>query len=310
MTEYALEWELVSKAFRHRQAVCEVTLRVPRGEICGLLGHNGAGKSTCLGMVLGQVYADSGSVRVLGHDVLTQRAKALEKVGAIFETPVFYNDLSGRRNLDALTCFSGPVDRKRQDEVIELVGLSDRIEDKVGAYSHGMRQRLALAQALLPGPEVLVLDEPTDGLDPEGIHETRELIRQLHRELGLTILFSSHLLHEVEQLCTQVAVLREGELIFDAPLSEADTGQALLALEVRERWEDAAAWLRAQGWVHEEVAGSDDQRWLALAEHAEIATINAGLVAQGFAVQRIGPVKLSLEDFYLHQLQKHAEGSA
>ena len=198
----------------------ELTLTVPRGEIFGLLGHNGAGKSTAIGMMLGQVWPTSGEVKICGHDVTTRRDRALQKVGAIFETPAFYEYLSGWRNLEIFTHFTARTSDARIREVVEWVGLTGREHGRVRTYSHGMRARLALAQALLPQPELLILDEPGEGLDPEGIHEMRETILRLQRELKLTILLSSHLLSEVEQLCTRIAVLNQGRKVFEGSLAE------------------------------------------------------------------------------------------
>ena len=149
-------------------------------------------------MMLGQVWPTSGELKICGHDVAANRRAALTPVGAIFETPVFYDYLSGGRNLEILSAYTAPTSRARIREVIDWVGLTGREKDPVRKYSHGMRSRLALAQALLPKPELLILDEPSDGLDPEGIHEMRQTILRLQRELGLTILLSSHLLNEVE----------------------------------------------------------------------------------------------------------------
>src|SRR5436853_4770892 len=205
--EPLIELRGLRKVFGTRVAVESIDLVVPRGEIFGLLGHNGAGKSTAIGMMLGQVWPTAGEVRVCGFDVARHRQRALQKVGAIFETPVFYDYLSGRRNLEILSHYSAPTPRARIQEVIEWVGLTGRELSPVRTYSHGMRTRLALAQALLPQPELLILDEPSDGLDPEGIHEIRQTILRLHREFKLTILLSSHMLNEVEQLCTRIAVL-------------------------------------------------------------------------------------------------------
>ncbi len=174
-------------------------LEVPAGEIFGLLGHNGAGKSTAIGMMLGQVWPTAGEIRICSHDVTTHRRLALQKVGAIFETPVFYNYLSGWQNLEILSQYTARTSQERIREVVDWVGLTGREKSKVRTYSHGMRARLALAQALLPGPELLILDEPSDGLDPEGIHEMRQTILRLHRDMGLTILLSSHMLNEVER---------------------------------------------------------------------------------------------------------------
>src|SRR5207247_2660072 len=215
----------LSKTFGERVAVDDLNLHVPRGEIFGLLGHNGAGKSTAIGMMLGQVWPTQGEVFVCGHDVTRRRALALQKVGAIFETPAFYDYLSGWRNLEILSHYSAPTSRQRIGEVIEWVGLTGREKSKVKTYSHGMRARLALAQALLPQPRLLILDEPGDGLDPEGIHEMRQTIRRLHAELGLTILLSSHLLTEVEQLCTRICVMNQGRLVFDGTVAGVKQNQ-------------------------------------------------------------------------------------
>ena len=171
-----------------KPALDDVSFSVKRGEVFGLLGHNGAGKSTALGIMLGMVRPDSGDVTIDGISVRENRRKALSKVGAIFESPCFYNYLSGWKNLKVPTGYSDFWDEEKAREIVELVGLTARIQSKVRTYSHGMRQRLALAQALLPQPELLLLDEPTDGLDPEGIHEFRRFILKLRDQLGVTIL--------------------------------------------------------------------------------------------------------------------------
>src|SRR5437879_6431618 len=178
-------------------------------------------------MMLGQVWPTQGEITICGYDITAQRRKALQKVGAIFESPAFYDYLSGLTNLEILSSYTAPTGKKRLQEVIEWVGLTGRERSKVRAYSHGMRARLALAQALLPQPELLILDEPSDGLDPEGIHEMRQTILRLHRELGLTILLSSHLLNEVEQLCTRIVVLNRGRMVFEGTLA---------ATRHREQW--------------------------------------------------------------------------
>ena len=222
-TRPMIQLKHLNKKFGQRLAVDDLTLQVPAGEIYGLLGHNGAGKSTAIGMMLGQVWPTSGDVNICGHDVTAHRRLALQKVGAIFESPAFYDYLSGRRNLEILSSYTAPTSKRRIQEVIEWVGLSGREYSKVRTYSHGMRARLALAQALLPQPELLILDEPSDGLDPEGIHEMRLTIQRLHRELRLTILLSSHFLVEVEQLCTRIAVLNRGRMVFEGTLAGDET---------------------------------------------------------------------------------------
>jgi len=214
--------EHLSKRFGKRLAVDDLSLEIPEGSLYALLGHNGAGKSTTIGMMLGQVLPDAGRVLIDGHDVQEKRAEALSATGAIFETPSFYDYLSGRRNLEIFCSYSRPVSGAEMDEAIHLVGLDKRIGDPVRVYSHGMRQRLALAQALLPRPKVLILDEPSEGLDPEGIHEMRELIRRLHDDFQLTVLICSHLLAEIEQICPQVAILRGGKLLFHGEWKSAE----------------------------------------------------------------------------------------
>lgn len=217
-----LEVREVSKSFSRKQppALDEVSFTVERGQICGLLGHNGAGKSTLLGIMLGMVYPDQGEVSIGGCVVQNEREKAMAKVGAIFESPAFYDYLSGWRNLQILTSLSGRIDRMEILETVDRVGLGNRIHDRVGTYSHGMRQRLALAQALLPRPELLLLDEPTDGLDPEGIVEFRERLLDLRDELELTVLLSSHLLGEAGKMCDQFVILKSGQRVFAGRASE------------------------------------------------------------------------------------------
>lgn len=275
-------------------AVNDLTLTVPRGEIFGLLGHNGAGKSTAIGMMLGQVWPTSGEVKVCGFDVAAQRKNALHKVGAIFETPAFYDFLSAERNLEILTHYTAPTPKKRIREVIEWVGLSGREKSKVKTYSHGMRSRLALAQALLPNPELLILDEPSDGLDPEGIHEMRQTILRLHRELGLTILFSSHFLNEVEQLCTQIAVLNQGRKVFEGSLAKTRQSKNWVRLKV-DNFAETVNVLRSAKLISE----ARDGKFIMLADHVGTEVVVRRLVEQGIAVYEIAHEEQTLEQFYL-----------
>ena len=285
---------VVFKSFGERVAVDDLNLHVPRGEIFGLLGHNGAGKSTAIGMMLGQVWPTQGEVYVCGHDVTRRRALALQKVGAIFETPAFYDYLSGWRNLEVLSHYSGPTSRQRIRDVIDWVGLTGREKSKVKTYSHGMRARLALAQALLPQPELLILDEPGDGLDPEGIHELRQTIRRLHRELGLTIFLSSHLLNEVEQLCTRIAVMNQGRKVFDGPLADVKQAKNWVRLRVDD-FSQAARALRGENLIVDE----RDGQFVALASNVGTDRVVRRLVEQGIAVYEIAPNEQTLEEFYL-----------
>src|SRR5678810_157660 len=215
MSDLALQTEDLTKRFGPRTAVDRLSLRVERGDIYGFLGPNGAGKSTTLRMLLGLVRPTSGVIKFSLRDSSWKYLKARSRIGAIIETPAFYENFSGRRNLQLLASLSGGVQRKRVEEVLEIVGLRDRAQDPVKVYSYGMRQRLGIAQAHLPTPELIILDEPTNGLDPEGIQETRELIRRLRDEFALTVLLSSHLLSEIEQLCNRVGIIHEGHLLYE-----------------------------------------------------------------------------------------------
>jgi ABC-2 type transport system ATP-binding protein len=289
-----IELKNVVKVFGRRTAVEDLTLTVPPGSIYGLLGHNGAGKSTAIGMMLGQVWPTHGEVRVGGYEVTSHRQQALQRVGAIFEAPVFYDYLSGWRNLEILSHYTGPTPPARIREVIDWVGLTGREQGKVRTYSHGMRTRLALAQALLPNPNLLILDEPGDGLDPEGIHELRQTILRLNRELGLTILLSSHLLNEVEQLCTGIAVLNQGRKVFEGPLANIRSDRHWLRLRAGD-FKTAARELLQAGLITAE----RDGRLIELAPAVGADRVVRFLVEQGMAVFEIAPEEPTLESFYL-----------
>ena len=292
----------LAKIFGQRVAVDDLTLHVRAGEIFGLLGHNGAGKSTAIGMMLGQVWPTQGEVHVCGHDVTRRRSLALQRVGAIFETPAFYDYLSGWRNLEILSHYSAPTPAERIREVMEWVGLAGREQSKVKTYSHGMRARLALAQALLPQPELLILDEPGDGLDPEGIHEMRQTIRRLHGELGLTIFLSSHLLNEVEQLCTRIAVMNQGRKVFEGSLAEVKQPKNWVRLRVND-FHQAVKSLREENLIVDE----RDGQFVALASEAGTEVVVRRLVEQGMAVYEIARHEQTLEDFYLGLMRNDSD---
>jgi len=215
-------------------AVDGVDLTVERGDVFGYLGPNGAGKTTSLRMLLGLIRPTAGDARLFGRDPLVDGAKALQGVAGFVEGPRFYPYLSGRKNLELLADYDGDGARSRIDEVLEVVELRDRAKDRVGGYSHGMRQRLGIASALLRRPQLLLLDEPTTGLDPAGMRDMRDLVRRLAGE-GITILLSSHLLNEVEELCNRVAIIRKGRIVYEGGLGDllatATTGYRLRTTE-------------------------------------------------------------------------------
>jgi ABC-2 type transport system ATP-binding protein len=290
-----LEARALSKAFGGKPALRDVSFHLEKGEIYGLLGHNGAGKSTSLGIILGMVAPDAGEVEIGGVSVQRNRGKALAKVGAIFEAPAFYDYMSGWQNLKILMGYSGGFDAKAAREVVARVGLEKRINSKVRTYSHGMRQRLALAQALLPEPELLLLDEPTDGLDPEGIKWFRDFILGLREERGMTVLFNSHLLAEVELMCDRVAILREGKRVFEGSVKnftdELPTYQVAL-----EPWDLAEGVIRQVGG---EIVAPDR---IALPANLDPAEIVGALVGAGVKVREFAKIRRSLEDVYMEIL--------
>jgi ABC-2 type transport system ATP-binding protein len=300
-----IELRNVQKRFGRQLALDDFTLQVPAGEIYGLLGHNGAGKSTAIGIMLGQVWPTRGGVSVCGFDVTSNRRRALQKVGAIFESPAFYDYLSGFRNLEILSSYTAPTTRARLQEVIEWVGLTGREHSKVRTYSHGMRARLALAQALLPHPELLILDEPSDGLDPEGIHEMRHTIQRLQRELGLTILLSSHFLSEVEQLCTRIAVLNKGRMVFEGTLAETRQREQLVRLKVAD-FSRAVSELRQAQLINDQ----RDGQFIVLAPGAGTDQIVRTLVERGMPVYEIARQEETLESFYLGLMNKPDRGAS
>ena len=237
-----------------------------------------------------------------GSGNLRSAQRALLKVGAIFETPVFYDYLSGWRNLEILSSYTAPTPRNRIQQVVDWVGLTGRETSTVKTYSHGMRARLALAQALLPNPELLILDEPGSGLDPEGIHEMRNTILRLHRELGLTILLSSHLLHEVEQLCTRIAVLNQGRMVFEGSLSATRRRAQWVRLKVGD-FGSAVKTLRQAQLVTDE----RDGQLIALEQGIGTDEVVRLLVQSGMPVFEIAPDQESLEDFYLTLMSNKRE---
>jgi ABC-2 type transport system ATP-binding protein len=291
----AIRLENLQKAFAGKPALHGISIEVRQGEVFGLLGHNGAGKSTAMGILLGEVFPDVGEAFVGGVSVQRHRARALARVGAIFESPRFYDYLSGWRNLELFTCYSAIVPRAEMEEVVSFVGLSSRIRDKVGTYSQGMRQRLGLAQALLPAPDVVLLDEPTNGLDPEGIAEMRALIQRLNRERGITVLFCSHLLSEVEQLCDRVAILNQGRMLYAGRWQDLAPKGARFRLNV-EPWEPAVAQLNGARVI--------EPGLIELSPGEDVADLVARLVGAGLRVRAVEPMRQTLEQLYLDLVLK------
>jgi ABC-2 type transport system ATP-binding protein len=220
----------LAKRYGERQAVVDASFRLHRGEVFGFLGPNGAGKTTTIRMLVGLIRPTSGSVVIEGHDLAREREAALRHLGCIVESPDFYDYLTGRENLEHAARMLGREAFARIDEVCESLRMRERLGDRVGNYSLGMRQRLGIAQALLCDPAVLVLDEPANGLDPAGIRELRSLLRRLADERGLAVFVSSHLLGEVERVCDRIAIVHRGRVLAEGSVSEL-TGAGRVSLE-------------------------------------------------------------------------------
>jgi len=296
MSDIALQTEDLTKRFGARTAVDRLTIRVERGDIYGFLGPNGAGKSTTLRMLLGLVRPTSGTIKFPVRASTWEYLRARSRIGAIIETPAFYENFSGRRNLQLLASLSGGVQRKRVEEVLEIVDLRDRARDPVRVYSLGMRQRLGIAQALLPTPELIILDEPTNGLDPQGIHETRKLIRRLRDEFRLTVLLSSHLLTEIEQLCNRVGIINDGRLLYEGGPEALVAPTSLYKVRV-DNLSAAFDLLTREPGVTVSRNGASFLRIDADAEH--IAAVNSLLVGSGIKVYELSPAQESLEEAFL-----------
>ena len=296
MGEVVLQTVDLTRKFRHRTVVDRLSLTVEKGDVFGFLGRNGAGKSTTLRIVLGLVRPTFGSVTVLGHEMSRHPLRALKRIGAIIEAPAFYENFSGRQNLRMLAAMSGGVEPEHIESVLELVNLRERARDPVRVYSHGMRQRLGIAQALLPDPELIILDEPTDGLDPQGLFEIRELICRLRDELHLTIVLSSHLLHEVEQICNRLAIIDGGRLIYQGATNELVQSRNLVKFKVDRTTE--ACELLARGTELPVTRNGDQSFYLAIPDK-EIPPIVSLLVQAGFQITEVSPQRQSLEQVFL-----------
>lgn len=215
-----LECKNLKKKFGKKEIIKGVSFNLEEGDILGFIGPNGAGKTTTIKLILGLQGIDEGTVLINGFDVKKEFVKAIEKVGTIVESPDMYMYLSGRQNLELVRRMYKTITKERLEEVIKLVGLSNRINDKVSKYSLGMRQRLGIAQAIIHKPNLLVLDEPTNGLDPEGIIELRNLLKKLAKEEKMAILISSHNLLELESFCTKVCIIQNGEILEESNIKE------------------------------------------------------------------------------------------
>ena len=285
------------KSFGDRPAVIDLNLTVPRGTAFGFLGHNGAGKTTLIRMLLGLTQPGAGTMRIAGKPIPEERAEVLARVGAVVEEPHFHGHLTGRENLRVVAAARGREARERIGAVLARVGLTDRADDRVRTYSQGMRQRLGVARCLLADPELLILDEPMNGLDPAGILEFRTMVAELVEE-GRTVFLSSHLLDEVQKTCQAAAVIDRGRLIAQGSIDEL-VGAGRRELDIGVDHPDVALDVLAAHRAVAEVTDTPHGIRVALAGNDGAADINASLVRAGVAVFRLEPVRESLEERFL-----------
>lgn len=285
----------VSKSFKGRKAVNGLSFTVNEGEVFGFLGPNGAGKSTTIRMILSLLQPDAGDIYIQGRSVSRDKQKALTGVGALVEEPNFYKHLSAQKNLEILARMEN-INLSRVGEVLEIVELADRAGDKVKAYSHGMKQRLGIAQSLLKSPPLLVLDEPTSGLDPEHLKGIRDLILSLSGK-GMTIILSSHLLHEVEQVCTAMAIVNKGSLVVSGPVQEMIGRKSEIHLMIKAEPIDQAKTILAGLNSVSEIESKNNIINCKTSAPA-LANINRTLVNAGIDITLFNS-RTSLEEYYL-----------
>lgn len=303
-----IELEHVTKTYRSRggptRAVDDLTMAIPRGGVHGFLGPNGSGKTTTIRILLGLIRANAGTVRVMGAEVPDGLAAVTGSIGALVETPQLFGAFSGRRNLQILARLGGIPDT-RVEELLELVGLRDRGDDRVKGYSLGMRQRLAIAAAMLKDPTLLILDEPTNGLDPAGMVEVRELVRRLGSDGTTTVFLSSHLLAEIEAVCDAVTILQRGRLVTSGSVAEvlarAGSGDRLTVTLDGDPTAAVAA-LAAQGFTATAVAPGT-----LIVESADGARVNWALGSAGFWARGIAAQRLDLEQAFLNLTDERSQ---
>ncbi len=295
MSDYVIQTDRLTKRYGNILAVDELSIQVRRGHVYGLLGPNGSGKTTTMGMLLGLLKPTSGEFSLFGES--DNLEASLRRIGAVIETPTFYPYLSGRRNL---AYYQGISQRGAFDDIdrlLDQVGLADRADSKFNTYSMGMKQRLGLAYSLLGDPDIVILDEPTNGLDPEGMLEVRELIRSLG-DGNRTVLLSSHLLNEVEQVCDSVTILSKGKLIAQGSVEELirSVGREQVRMKTTDNAK-AQTILQALDWVEDVTA--DEDSLIVTAPKERTTELAAALGKQEIYVAELAPIETSLEEYFL-----------
>ena len=296
MRDEVLLLDNVTKTIKGRQIIKEISFSMKRGEVMGFLGPNGAGKSTTLRMIVGLSKPTSGKINICGYSVVKNYVKAMSNVGCIIEGPDLYNYMSGIDNLRMLASMSRDVTERDIINVVDLVGLKNRIRDKVNTYSLGMKQRLGIAQALMHNPKLLILDEPTNGLDPSGISELRNLVKQLADEKNISVLVSSHIISEIELMCDKVTIIKNGETVLESAdvdkllnnqgvfwvLSDNEKGRKIL----EENW-------KVKGNIVKEKLEAN-------VPLEKLQEINSCFVEQGLMIKYVDNKNKTLEDLFLN----------
>lgn len=293
----------ISKWIKKKHIIKDVSFDIKAGEVLGFLGPNGSGKSTTLRMIVGLSKASSGEINICGYSVENDYVKAMSNVGCIIEGPDLYDYMSGYKNLEMLGNMSKGVKKKDIDEAVELVGMGNRINDKVAIYSMGMKQRIGLAQALIHKPKLLILDEPTNGLDPNGIHEFRDIVKSLAREKDISVLVSSHLISEVQLMCDSVSIINDGRIIRNASIEEVlSTDEVVWALDNPKRAKEI---LQDEFQIDSTVELGGLR---ALVDVEKLSHINKSLANSGIGIKFVENKKRTLEDLFLSLTDKHKIG--
>jgi ABC-type multidrug transport system ATPase subunit len=300
MSDIVLRTIDLTKRYKNRLAVDHLNIEVRRGDVFGFLGPNGAGKSTTIRMILHLVFPLEGDVEIFGVSLKKAGHRALEKVGAVVEKPAFYGHLSALRNLEILGGLQKPVTRRQIMEQMERVGLADRAGDPVKTFSHGMNQRLGLALILLNDPQLVILDEPTTGLDPQGMKEIRELILELAHERGVTVFLSSHLLYEVELIANRMAIIHQGKLRVEGSVQDLLKRGESTVLVKTDCPEEALRFLQTNEAYRSAAIHSDGI--LVELDLERIPELNRQLVGAGFGVSALVP-RRSLENYFLNLIE-------
>jgi len=293
---YIIETKGLSYQYsKQEQTLFDINLQVPQGSIYGFLGPNGSGKTTTLSLLLGLLEKQQGNISIFGQELHKNRISILKKIGSLIETPSLYGHLTARGNLEVYRSIYGTT-KERIDEVLEIVGLMDTGKKPAAKFSLGMKQRLSIALALLPSPQLLILDEPSNGLDPSGMIELRQLIKKLNKELGMTIVISSHLLSEVEKMVSHIGIIYKGKMLFQGPLQELhrfqQKGSRLLI-----RTSDNEVAMQLLHNHYPECAG--DMVSLPFEDMHQVASINRTLTAQNLDVYLLQPKENDLEQLFI-----------